>query len=367
MVGQSEKLGFQSSAYALKDGHTDTDCASFPAPVFGGKVVGPHAFGFSPELRSHMSREIGSADLIHVHGLWMYPGILAASLSRTKACKRVVSPHGMLEPWALGNSPWKKRLAGWLFERKNLTSAHCLHALCANEARSFREFGLSNPIAVIPNGVELDELAPRPDPAGIWRKYPELPGRKIFLFLSRVHPKKGLPDFLHAWREARAHEQNWALVVVGPDELSHEAELRKLAGEMGIASQVTFAGPAYGEEKRAFLALANAFVLPSLSEGFSMAVLEAAAAGLPVLLTRECNFPELATAGAAIEVPAGRSGILAGLRRFLNLTEAERQQMGGRGLELVKKTYTWTAVGLQMKSVYDWLQAGGSRPDCVQL
>jgi glycosyltransferase involved in cell wall biosynthesis len=225
---------------------------------------------------------------------------------------------------------------------------------------------LRNPIAVIPNGVELDEPAAQPDQAVVGRQYPALQGRKIFLFLSRVHPKKGLPDFLRAWAEAKPQDQNWALMVVGPDELAHEAELRKLADDLGIASQITFAGPAYGEQKRSFLAAADAFVLPSLSEGFSMSVLEAAAAGLPILLTRECNFPELAAAGAAIEVPAGQAGILAGLKRFLDLNETERQQMGAKGRELVKQCYTWTAIGRQMNRVYDWLQSGGPNPDCVQ-
>ncbi len=226
---------------------------------------------------------------------------------------------------------------------------------------------MRNPIAVIPNGVELDERASELDPHAVWRQYPALQGRKIFLFLSRVHPKKGLPDLLRAWAQTNPQLQNWALVVVGPDELAHESELREIAGGLGIASQITFAGPAYGEQKRLFLAAADAFVLPSLSEGFSMAVLEAAAVGLPILFTSECNFPELAAAGAAIEVPAGQAGILAGLKRFLALTVTERQQMGGRGLELVKQSYTWPAVAKQMTSVYDWLQAGHSRPACVKL
>jgi poly(glycerol-phosphate) alpha-glucosyltransferase len=125
-------------------------------------------------------------------------------------------------------------------------------------------------------------------------------------------------------------------------------------------------GPAYGPKKRQLLAAADAFVLPSFSEGFSMAILEAAAAGLPVLLTKECNFPELAAAGAAIEVPAGPVGIPEGLAKILELSAAQRKLMGSRGLELVKHFYTWPAVAKEMMRVYDWLAKKGSRPDCVQ-
>jgi len=126
-------------------------------------------------------------------------------------------------------------------------------------------------------------------------------------------------------------------------------------------------GPAYGAEKRQFLETADGLVLPSHSEGFSMAVLEAAAAGLPVLLTKECNFPELAIAGAAIDVPAGTVGIRQGLEQFLDLTDAQRRLMGSRGRALVERHYTWSAVGGEMMRVYDWLAAKGPKPDCVQL
>jgi poly(glycerol-phosphate) alpha-glucosyltransferase len=296
----------------------------------------------------------------------MYPGVLAATLSRRKGCKRVVSPHGMLEPWALNRSVIKKRLAGWCFEKRNLQTADCLHALCPREARSFRNYGLRNPITIIPNGVELDGLPECREKYDLAGEYPGLRDRKVILFLSRVHPKKGLPDLFQAWFKAKPRQNNWALLVVGPDELGHEAELRKMADDLAIGQDIVFAGPAYGERKSKLLASADAFVLPSHSEGFSMAVLEAAAAGLPILLTEECNFPELAAIGAAIEVPAGRSGVAEGISRFLALTDSERKQMGRRGLELVRQNYAWPAIARQMLEVYHWLAENGPRPDSIQ-
>jgi glycosyltransferase involved in cell wall biosynthesis len=366
LTGQTQKLGVQAIVAGLRDNHSEIDSDDASGRVITGEVLGPKALGFSPQLRRTLNREVCSLDIVHAHGLWMYPGVLAAGLSRRTGCKRVVSPHGMLEPWALKHSAIKKRLAGWCFERRNLQTADCLHALCRREAQNFRSFGLCNPIAIIPNGVNLDGLAADGENDHVLREYPELRDRKIILFLSRVHPKKGLPDLLQAWAKVKPRQNNWVLMVVGPDELGHEAELRKMADDLGIKKEIVFAGPAYGERKSRLFSFADAFVLPSHSEGFSMAILEAAAAGLPILLTEECNFPELAAAGAAIEVPAGLTGASEGLSRLLALTDLEREEMGSRGLELVRRSYTWPAIAREMLGVYNWLAEDGPRPGCIQ-
>jgi poly(glycerol-phosphate) alpha-glucosyltransferase len=366
LAQQTKSFGGECIVSGLKDEHFEADCRNSSIPVIGGEVLGPRALGFSPGLRRALAAEVRSTDAIHVHGLWMYPGVLAGKLSRIRGCKRVVSPHGMLEPWALKNSAFKKRMAGWCFENRNLQTADCLHALCATEAQNFRDYGLRNPIAILPNGVNLDEIAPSRGKDFLCREYPELTGRQILLFLSRVHPKKGLPDLLHAWAKTKPHEKNWTLLIVGPDESGHESELRKLVDDLRLSRHVVFGGPAYGEKKHALFSAADAFVLPSHSEGFSMAVLEAAASALPIMLTKECNFPELAAAGAAIEVPAGATGITEGLASFLVLSDSDRIQLGANALGLIKRSYTWPAVARQMSLVYDWLQNKGTRPDCVQ-
>ncbi len=162
LAGQTQKLGVQTIVGGLRDNHSEIDSDDASGKVITGEVIGPRALGFSPQLRRTLNREVCSSDIVHAHGLWMYPGLLAAALSRRKGCKRMVSPHGMLEPWALKHSAIKKRLASWFFERRNLHTADCLHALCAREAQNFRNYGLRNPIAIIPNGVNLNGL-----PAGL--------------------------------------------------------------------------------------------------------------------------------------------------------------------------------------------------------
>lgn len=366
LARETQKLGNESFVSGLKDEYFEADCGSQAVKVIAGTIRYSQGFGYSPELCRSLTGNVHGADMLHVHGIWMYPGALARRLSQRTGCRRVVSPHGMLEPWALKQSRWKKNLASWLFENSNLHTADCLHALCEAEAESFRKYGLRNPIAIIPNGVDLEKSDPQRDKQELWQEHPDLCGRQLLLFLSRVHPKKGLPDLFRAWAKQGAGDKNWSLIVVGPNESGHETELRQLAAELEITQHIHFMGPAYGIKKRRLLAAADGLALPSHSEGFSMAVLEAAAAGLPVLLTKECNFPELAAAGAAIEMPAGAVGVAEGFEQFLKLTDGQRRMMGGRGRELVARAYTWPVVASEMARVYDWLANKGPKPNCIQ-
>ena len=227
------------------------------ALVSSGRVVGHAAFGYSPGLRKSMASQVTRECLVHVHGLWMYPGLLACRLSRRAGAPLVISAHGMLETWALNNSRWKKKLAGWLFENRNLRTADCLHALCAAEAESFRRYGLRNPVAVIPNGVDPAEFEQLPGPEVLESRFPALRNRRWALFLSRIHPKKGLPHLLRAWArvsaDQRVRSSEWMLVVAGPDEGGHESEMKRLSGELGLESSVLFTGPLHGHEKLAAL------------------------------------------------------------------------------------------------------------------
>jgi len=364
--------GVEVSICGLHDGFTDQDGAAWrPLSFQAHSVIGPRAFGFSPALRDFVLS--GGFDIVHLHGIWQHPSAVASQWHWKRRRPNVISPRGMLEPWALQNSRWKKRIASWLFENRNLRTASCLHALCQTEADNFRRLGLRNPIAVIPNGVDMSGLQVRPGRGVLEARFPVLRGHRWILFLSRIHPKKGLPHLLRAWAALQKKDDGgpktaeWVLTIAGWDQGEHEAEMKQLAAELGLEQQVCFTGPLHGQEKLAALAGAELFVLPSFSEGFSMAVLEASAAGLPVLLTPQCNFPELAKAGAAIEVAPDVAGCEAGLRQMLGLSDAERRAMGQRGKDLVAGSYTWPRIAEQMLGVYHWLLEGGTPPACVRL
>lgn len=326
---------------------------------------GPSAFGHAPGFNKALNG--AHLDLVHTQGLWMYPSVAALGWSKRWARPLLVSPRGMLDPWAIYNSRWKKQIAGVLYENRHLRVAACLHALCTSEYESIRAYGLRNPVAVIPNGVVLPETSdslPKPDWAA------DLPvDSKVLLFLSRIHPKKGLVNLLRAWARLRDEQSAaaapWQLVVAGWDQGGHQAELQQLAESLGLDESVRFVGPQFNEHKAASLARADAFVLPSFSEGLPMAVLDAWSYRLPVLMTPQCNLPEGFQAKAAIDMAPEVNSIADGLISLFNLPKTERLAMGQRGRNLVEKCFTWPIVAAQMCTVYAWVLGQGPQPSCV--
>ncbi len=298
----------------------------------------------------------------------MYPSVVASHWASRWKRPLVISPHGMLDPWAVRNSAWKKRLAGYFFENRHLQHAACLHALTDAEYEAIRAYGLENPVAVIPNGVDVPELSD-PLPAPDWAS--DLDSVRVLLFLGRLHPKKGLANLLHAWMRVLGQVptgvEEWRLVIAGWDQGGHEAELRQLAEALQLNEKVRFVGPQFAAQKAASLARADAFVLPSLSEGLPMAALEAWAHGLPVLMTRQCNLPEGFNARAAIEIEPVPNRMGERLAAFLSLPEAERLAMGERGRRLVKAHFGWEGIAAQMSKVYRWLVNGGEIPAYVRI
>jgi poly(glycerol-phosphate) alpha-glucosyltransferase len=302
-------------------------------------------------------------DLLHSHALWQYPSFLAKQWRARFRRPHLISPRGALDPWALSHSRWKKKLAGLCFENKHLFEASCLHALSTSEARSIRRYALRNPIAIIPNAVDLPLLE---------KQKAESRKQKVLLFLGRLHPKKGLIPLLRSWAELKKTEsrkQNtemWNLLIAGWDQGGHEAELKRCCRDLGIESSVQFHGPAHGDAKNALFRQADAFILPSFSEGLPVAVLEAWSYALPVFMTEACNLPEGFEHGAAFKLKVQETKIQ-GLTPLGEVGDDELRTMGARGRRLVEDRFTWPAVASQMKAVYDWLLGGGSAPPTILL
>jgi len=371
--------GTRLDVFGLEDANTRRDLAAWNgtrARAFA--VRGLRSFGYAPGLLPAL--EEAGPDLVHCHGLWMYPSAACLSWAKRTGRPYLVSPHGMLDRWALKNSTWKKRLAGWLYQDDHLRRAVAIHALCESEARAIRAYGLRNPVCVIPNGVDLPEemssigdspLSKGDSPAvstvGHWGQSPESDGAKVLLFLGRLHPKKGLPGLVRGWKLAQKQTKalrEWELVIAGWDQAGHQEDLERLCREQGIEG-VRFAGPQFGPDKAAVFQRAEAFVLPSFSEGLPMAVLEAWSYRLPVVMTPGCNLPEGFQAGAAIRVEPQSERIARGLTELAGMREAERRAMGRRGQRLVEEKFSWPKIARQMKGVYEWVLGGGPKPQFV--
>jgi poly(glycerol-phosphate) alpha-glucosyltransferase len=299
-------------------------------------------------------------DVLSVHGLWKYCSVGSQRWHRQTGRPYMVHPHGMLEPWAVGTARWKKRIAAALYENQHLGAATCLRALSEAEARSIRSYGLRNPICVIPNGIDLPELS---DSNGKIQS----DGRKTLLYLGRLHPKKNISNLIRAWNKTfnsqRGSGDRWVLAIAGWDQGGYEKDLKRIA----LSSSVTFLGPQFGVEKSECYRKCDAFILPSLSEGLPMTVLEAWSYAKPVLITPECNLPEGFDADAALRIGTTSEEIAAGLKQLIEMSDHDRAAMGTHGRSLVATRFSWPRIGEQMRAVYDWMLGGGGRPDTIRL
>jgi len=299
-------------------------------------------------------------DVLSVHGLWKYCSVAARRWHQRTDRPYVVHPEGMLESWALRNARWKKRIAALLYENRNLREAACLRALSEAEASSFRAQGLSNPICVIPNGVDLPDLSD--SNAGS-----RSGNRKTLLYLGRLHRKKNVVNLIRAWNQTfnsqACKSDTWILAIAGWDQSGYEGELKRIAA----VPSIVFLGPQFGSDKSKCYRTCDAVILPSVSEGLPMTVLEAWAYAKPVLMTAECNLPEGVSSGAALQVGPRPEEIADGLKRIIEMSDNDRRAMGDRGRDLVGQRFSWPCVGQQMRAVYDWVLGGGAVPDTIRL
>lgn len=295
-------------------------------------------------------------DVVHLHGLWQYPSLATLRWFRKTRKNYAVSPHGMLEPWSLQQSRPLKRLALWLYQGPCLRSAFCIRATARMEADSIRRAGFRNPIALIPNGVEVPQVLPA-------RSSPQTASTRQALFLSRIHPKKGLANLVQAWHDLQP--SGWHLTIVGPDEGGHLAEIKRLAAGLGLQDKIRFIGETFGDAKLKLYTESDLFVLPTYSENFGTVIAEAMSCGVPVITTRGTPWEELQTLRCGWWIEIGLEPLKAALKEAFALPPQRLQEMGGRARKLVQDRYAWAPIGRQMVEVYEWMLGRRPRPGCV--
>ena len=325
-------------------------------------------------------------DIVHIHGIWDPRLHNVAKMCRAAKVPYIIAPRGMLEPWSLKQKWLKKRIARFLYQDKDLKCAAALHATAESEAEQFRKLGFSNPVVISPNGVNVPgnfnrvERAERVDRE-----------RKRVLFVSRMHPKKGVLELVEAW--SRLGVSGWKCELVytvnGEFEREYEAKVKARVLELGMSYQDTdgsihkpeiekssnsdvhlhlsssphfiFTGPLNDDAKWDAYDRADLFVLPTYSENFGIVVAEALWAGVPVITTKGTPWSELEEykCGKWIDLPAEGSNpstwdaLDEALVSVMAMSDAERGEMGMRGRKLVEEKYTWEAVCSNMIKGYE--------------
>ena len=319
---------------------------------------------YGPE--TDLQASIRAAEVVHLHGLWQGHTRRGSAEARRAKVPYLIAAHGMAEPWAMKHKALKKRVYTALVEGKNLRKAACLHALARPEIGHLRSIAPNTPVCLVPNGVDLAPFDTLPDRSVLESEYPEIAGKFVILFYGRVHLKKGLDLLAQAMSSVKDDHPEMHLVLAGNDDGALEPFLAQ--GEaLGVRSRITVVGHVSGARAKAVWGAADAFVLPSYSEGFSMAILEALACRLPAIVTTACHFPELAFAEGAIVVEPTVEDVTTGLRTLLDLSQVERQAMALRGRALVEDRFTWDRQGERLAEVYRWVAGGGPRPDSVLM
>lgn len=291
--------------------------------------------------------------IVHDHGLWLPSNHSSASVSKRLGIPFVIHPHGMLERNALEIHSWKKSLAWRLYQRKDLEIATMFVATSESEAKSIRAIGFDQPIAVIPIGVDIPDIGTKTRPNKM----------RQAVFLSRIHPIKGLTDLVEAW--AKVRPTNWKMVIAGPDEENHRSEIEREVNNRGLTDSFVFVGPVYGKLKEDLFKQSDLFILPSKSENFGLVVAEALSYGIPVLTTDRTPWKSLLSQQCGWWVEKSVVALADAISDATSLTDAERETMGLRGKAFVEKEFSWSKIAKKMVMAYEWVLGASRQPEFI--
>ena len=308
-------------------------------------------YKISFSLTQWLWQNVKKYDLVHTNAIFSY-AILPAYLSCIKyKIPYIITPRGMLEPWALSYKAWKKNSYYRLFEKPALNRASAIQMLTPLEAQGIKSLNLKAPNVIIPNGIHRHDFDPLTKPETFFKKFPNTRNKQIIIFLGRIDPKKGLDLLAKAMGKIHQKFPQAHLVVAGSDNIDFLPKVKQYFEAENCLDKVTFTGLLTGELKYSALSAANIYVAPSYSEGFSMSVLEGMASGLPCVITTGCNFPEAAKANSAYVTKIDAGEIANALLECLSDRNAAKA-MGISAREFIFQNYTWDKIALKMVEVY---------------
>lgn len=304
-------------------------------------------FVYAPEMASKLDTVVRDVDLVHTHLPFIYPTLAAARAAFRHRKPLFYHQRGVFDPARLRFRSYKKTLYINAIERPILRKANTLIALTEAEVSSYQALGIGTPIRIVPNGVDVRGYRKESE-----RDFPGIARHsKVILFMGRVHPLKGADVLLEAFIRIHASFPDALLVMAGPDEFGMQSAFQETVREQGLMDRVIFPGMVSGQDKLNLLARADLFCLPSMGEGFSIAVLEALASATPVLISPGCHFPGVESAGIGVIAEPKPQMMATALSDLLSNPE-RLKAMGATGREFVRAYYSWDAITDQMIEVY---------------
>ena len=315
--------------------------------------MGLRPLGWSADLYKNLERASTRDCIIHNHSLWMMPNVYPTWVSLKRGCKLVTSPHGTLSYQALARSRWRKKLF-WPIQRGALTHAACIHVTSEAECQAVRALGMRAPVAVIPYGIDIPD---EPDSGQTF-------SHRRLLFLSRIHPIKGLELLLRVWRRLEGEFSDWELVIVGEGEEDYVNSLEELKQSLQLR-RASFPGPRYGFEKSKVYWHSDLFVLPTETENFGFVVAEALAHGVPAIVTHGAPWQGLETHQCGWWIGLSEESLYETLHRAMSMGLQDRRQMGARGREWMQRDFSWQEVGRRMTLTYRWILGLCDQPSWV--
>ncbi|QSJ15291.1 glycosyltransferase [Nostoc sp. UHCC 0702] len=306
-------------------------------------------FAFSRQLTAWLWQHVSNYDLLHIHAIFSYASTAAMAIARLRGIPYIIRPLGQLCEWSLQQSAYKKQIYLNLIERANLNSSRALHLTSFQEQQEVSRLALDVPSFVLPHGLSVPSLIP--NARDRLRQHLNIPADEpIILFLSRLHPKKGLDYLIHAL--GKLTDYRFTFVVAGSGDQEYEAEIESLAVSTGIRDRTHFVGFVAGETKNLFIQGSDLFALTSHAENFGIAVLEALAVGVPVVVT-----PGVALATVVGENQLGYVpeldvlAIAQAIEQHLTHPQAAKD-MGDRARVMIREQYTWDKIAAKMVEIY---------------
>jgi glycosyltransferase involved in cell wall biosynthesis len=341
----------------LPRGAEKVDIRMFPARR-------PLRFAYAPGLYEALRREAHRYDLMHVHGLYLYPTLAAFRAARKQALPYVVSPHGALDPALRHRSRRLKAINDLLWQRRMLDEAAILHYTTSEEAALAGDLGFRAPAAIVPNGFDCSEFQFPGDAAGFRDRHLGGFHGRVVLSLGRISHKKGIDILIRALPAIAERCPDVRLVIAGPDDEGLTSQLCALASAHGVEHRVVFTGLLRENERLAAFAAASAWALPSKTENFGNVVVEAMAAGVPVVISPEVNLAsEIESAGAGLVCERTPEAFVEAIASVVD-SSSHGAALGVRARELALR-YDWQVVAPKLAEMY--AAATGIRPVAPEL